>query len=186
MTLTAANVRRGITGYVMSGLTSATAPTGTGSTTTGFTDLGYVSDDGVSVTQPDAADNTIIHAWQNGAAVLTVPGTVDDVPTVTFSLLETTVDVMALYYRVAVSGQTGTEGAFVVDATATPSYASFIVHVVDGSNLKRIYVPYGLVTSVEDQVFANEEPIGFGVTISAYRSPTLSYNLKVWDTAAHS
>lgn len=186
MALTAANVRRGITGYVMTGATSATAPTGTGAATTGFTDLGYVSEDGVTVTEPDAADNTIIHAWQNGAAVVTVPGVVDDVPTVSCTLIETNPDVLALYYRVAVSGQTGTEGAFVTDSTATPTYASFIIHVVDGANLKRIYVPYGLVTSVGDQVYANQELIGFPVTISAYRSPTLSYNKKTWDTAAHS
>jgi hypothetical protein len=147
---------------------------------------GYVSEDGVTVTQPDAADITILHAWQNGAAVRTLTGTTDDVPTVSFSLLETTAATLALYYGVAVSGQTGTEGAFVVDATAARSYASFLIDVVDGSALKRIYVPYGLITSVEDQVYANQEAIGFGVTISAHRSPTTSYNLKVWDTAAHS
>jgi hypothetical protein len=185
MALTAANVRVGVTGVVMNGLTSATAPTGTGGTTTGFADLGYVSDAGVTVSQPDAADVNVIHAWQNNAAVRTITSVSDDIPTVKFSLIETSTAVLSLYYNVAVSTQTATDGAFVVDATAARAYASFVIDVVDGAALKRIYVPYGLVTAVEDQVYANQEVIGFGVTISAYRSPTANYNLKVWDTAAH-
>jgi hypothetical protein len=186
MALTAANVRVGVTGVVYTGLTSATAPTTTGSATTGFTDLGYVSEDGVTVSQPDASDVTVIHAWQNNAAVRTIASVSGDVPTIGFTLIETSVPVLQLYHGVTVTSQTATDGTFIIDATATRSYASFIVDVVDGAQIKRVYVPYGLLTSTGDQVYANQEPVGFECTISAHRSPTLNYNMKVIDTGAHS
>lgn len=186
MALNAANVRVGVTGQVLSGLTTATAPTGTASVTTGFTDLGYVSEDGVTLTLPDAGDTTQLKAWQNGATVRTIVGTSDDNTQVSLTLIETKPEVMALYYGAAVSGQTSTEGAFVVNNSVARPYNSFVIDVIDGANLKRIYIPYGTVTSVEEQVYANQELIGYGITIDCQFSATAGYNAKVWDTAAKS
>lgn len=186
MALDATKVRVGVTGLVSAGLTSATAPTGTGSTLTGFTDLGYVSEDGVSVSLPDSGDSTPIKAWQNGATVRTINATTEDVPQITLTLLETKPEVLALYYGVDVSGQTSTDGAFVVDSSTVRPYKSFVVDVVDGTNLKRIYVPQGYVSSVGEQVYANEEAVGYQVTIDCNRDGTKGFNLKVWDTAAKS
>ena len=51
MTASADNVLVGITGAVYIGDTSATAPTSSTSALTGFSDLGYVSNDGVTITR---------------------------------------------------------------------------------------------------------------------------------------
>lgn len=183
MALDATKVRVGVTGVVSVAPTATTAPTTTGSTLTGFTDLGYVGEDGVTETLPEGGDSTPIKAWQGGATVRTIASTSDDVPTISFVLLETKLETLELRYGVTVSSQTSTDGAFIFDASAVRAHKSFVVDVVDGANLKRVYVPDGDI-SVGEQVFANQEPIGFQVTVSAYRDSTKNYNLKVWDTAA--
>jgi hypothetical protein len=94
MALTAENVVVGITGEVYVGPTSATAPTSTTSTLTGFASLGYVHADGVEFASEKSTNQ--IRAWQNADLVREVitEGTV----TYTFSLLETTEATIELYF----------------------------------------------------------------------------------------
>lgn len=178
MALTSANVRVAVTGEVLVGATSATAPTGTGGTTTGFSGLGYVSDDGITETRDRDTDE--IKAWQNGDTVRTLVtgGTL----TYQFTMLETSKDTIETFYGATVT-QTATDGSWVIVPTATGGRRSFIIDVVDGSELRRIYIPQGEVTEVDDVTYANGEAIGYNVTITAYPDTTLSGNAKVWATA---
>lgn len=185
MALDESKVRVAVTGAVMSGLTSATAPTGTAATTTGFTDLGYVNEDGVSITLPGAGDSTPIKAWQNGATVRTVRSATEDNPTVEFVLLETKKEAVEAALGVTVT-QTVTEGSFEIDTTDVRAAKSWIVDVIDGAELIRAYVPKGVPTGEVSLVFKNEEPIGYSVTLDCERDTTKSYNLKVWATALKS
>lgn len=182
MTLSEANVRVAVTGAVMSGPTSSTAPTGTGGTTTGFTDLGYVNEDGVTITFPDAGDTTPIKAWQNGATVRTIRAATEDNPQITFTLLETKLEVIESALGVSVT-QAVAEGDFEFDITDARAAESWIVDVVDGSELIRVYVPKGTPTGGLELVFKNEEPIGYNVTLDCERDSTAGYNLKLWATA---
>lgn len=184
MALTASNVRVAVTGAVMHGLTSATAPTGTAATTTGFTDLGYVTEDGVTITLPGAGDSTPIRAWQNGAQVRTIRSATEDNPTVTFTLLETTVAAVQAALGVTVTS-TLTEGSFEIDTTDVKAASSWIVDVVDGAELFRVYIPKGTPTGEIELVFRNEEPIGYAVTLDCERA-SVGYNLKTWATALKS
>jgi hypothetical protein len=182
MTLDVSKVRVAVTGAVMKGLTSATAPTGTGGTTTGFTDLGFISEDGVEITMPDAAgDSTPIKAWQNGTTVRTIRTPSDDQPTWHFTMLETKLETVEAYFGVTVT-QTVTEGNFTFTNAARP-HNSYIVDVVDGAELIRDYIPYGVVTDVGAIAYSNGDPIGYEVTVSGDLSPTTNYNFKRWATA---
>jgi len=67
MALDSDNVRVAVTGAVYVGPTSATAPSSSSSVLTGFTDLGYVSADGITETIDKTTSQ--IRAWQNGALV---------------------------------------------------------------------------------------------------------------------
>lgn len=182
MTLDASNVRVAVTGAVMQGETSATAPTGTAGTTTGFTDLGYVNEDGVTITLPGAGDATPIKAWQNGSTVRTVRSATEDNPTVTFVLLETTIAAVEAALGVTVS-DTATEGSFEIDTTDLRTASSWIVDVIDGAELFRVYVPQGTPVGEVELVFQNEAPIGYSVTIDCERNTAAGYNLKTWSTA---
>ena len=184
MAVTASKTRVAVTGAVSKGLTSATTPTGTAATLTGFSDLGGISEDGVTLTLPDDGDKTPIKVWQNGATVRTVRGTSDDLPTLAFTLVETSLSTIETAFGVTVD-QTATEGSFeYVVQNRTPD--SYVLDVIDGAELIRIYVPNGIVSSVGDLSFTHTDAIGYEVTIDCDLDSVKGYNFKSWMTALKS
>lgn len=158
---TADNVVVGVTGAVYAGPTSATAPTSSTSALTGFTELGYVSADGVEFATDKSTNQ--IRAWQNADLVreTITEGTV----TYTFSLLETTQEVVEAYF-----GATMTAGKIELNPVNTGGRKSFVVDVVDGAKAIRHYIPSGEILSVEAQTIQNGEAVAYGITITAYAS----------------
>jgi hypothetical protein len=161
MALTAENVVVGITGKVYAGPTTATAPTSSTATLTGFSELGYVSSDGVEF-GTDKSTNQI-RAWQNADLVREVvtEGTV----TYKFTLLETTQAVIEAYF-----GSTMVDGKVQLNPTSTGGRKSFVIDIVDGAKAIRHYVPSGEILSVEAQKIQNGEAVAYGITVTAYAS----------------
>jgi len=160
---TAENVRVGTTGAIYVGPTSATAPTGATSALVGFTELGYVSADGVTETR-DRSTNQI-RAWQNSDLVREV--VTEATATFQCVLLETTLETLKAYYGAAVDVA---DGSVEVDPAATGGRQSFVIDLIDGSDAIRTYVPSGEILSVGEQVYQNGEAVGYDVTITAYAS----------------
>lgn len=184
MALDATKARSAPTGALSVGATGATAPTGTGSALTGFTDLGYISEDGVTATLPGEGDVTSIRAWQNGAIVRTFRSPSEDSPTFSGVLMETKLETIELYYNATVT-QTSTEGAFEYENGTRP-YKSYVLDVVDGTELERTYIPRGVITEVGDKVYVGTDVIGYEVTIAADLDSVKGYNFKTWMTALKS
>lgn len=159
MALDAANVVVGITGKVYVGATSATAPTSSTSLLTGFTDLGYVSADGVTVTTDKSTNQ--IRAWQNADLVREVitEGTL----TYAFTLLETTEEAIEAYF-----GGPLVDGKIEVVPNQSGGRKSFVIDVVDAAKNIRHYVPTGEILSVEAQQIQNGEAVAYGMTVTAY------------------
>lgn len=181
MALDATKVAVAVTGAVSKALTSATAPTSQASTLTGFVDLGYVSEEGVTESSPGTGDAKLIKAWQNGATVRTVRTATDESPTYKFQLIETNKGAVETYYGTTVT-QTATEGSLELDNTDTRPTNSYVIDVVDGADLERVYIPIGQVIETGDKVYANGEVIGYEITIEAQRDPVKGYNAKIWST----
>ncbi|ARC55978.1 hypothetical protein AS850_02680 [Frondihabitans sp. 762G35] len=166
MALNSDNVRVAVTGAWYSGPLTAPAPTTASSALPsptpgpGYTDLGYVGDDGITETR-DRSTNQI-RAWQNGALVRE-PVTESSI-TYKGTLIETTKGTLELYYGVSV----GTDGSVKIDPSKTGGRKKHVIDIIDGDQLIRIYVPSGEITEVGDQVFANGEPIGYEVTVTGY------------------
>lgn len=184
MALDPSKVRVAVSGAVFKGLTSASAPTGTASATTGFTDLGYISEDGVEIELPDAGDSTPIKAWQNGTTVRTIRTPSEDNPSWHFTMLETSLATVETYFGVTVT-QTVSEGSFQY-TVASRGHNSYIIDMIDGSELIRDYVPYGIVTSVGAITLSNGDPVGYEVTVEGELDTTKLYNFKRWATALKS
>lgn len=180
MAVTPSNVLVAVTGAVSKGLTSATAPTGTASALTGFTDLGGISEDGVTLSLPDNGDPTPIKIWQNGATVRTIRSTSDDLPSIQFVMVETSLATIETYFGVTVT-QAVTEGDFEYKV-AQRDPASYIIDVVDDAELIRSYWPQGVVSSVNEIKLANTDAIAYGVTIEGELDQTLDYNFRQWMT----
>lgn len=180
MALDATKVGIAVSGAVSKGATSAAAPTGTSGATTGFVDLGYISEDGVEVELPGAGDSTPIKAWQNGATVRVVRTLSEDSPTWHFTMLETNLAAVETYFGVTVT-QSVTEGAITFAVGARP-YNSYIVDAIDGVNLRRDYIPYGIVTDVGSHTLTNGDVTGYEVTVTGELDPVKGYNFKSWNT----
>lgn len=185
MALDAQNVRVAVTGALSVAPIGTTAPTGTASALATHVDLGYIGEDGVTETQPGAGDVNRIKAWQDGATVRTIRTASEDLPTWSFTLLETKLEVIELYYKTSVT-QTATEGSYSIDADAQDEGHDFVLDVVDGAELERVHIPRGFVSQVGDKVYANGSPIGYEVTIEGEKDSTLGYNAKVWATSLKS
>lgn len=162
MALTSSNVRVAVTGAVYVAPTATTAPTAADSTlNVAFKDLGYVSEDGVTETR-DRSTNQI-KAWQNADLVREV--VTDSAYTLNLTLIETKLETVELFYGASVDD---TDGSVAIVPSATGGRKSFVVDVIDGSSLIRIYLPSAEVTEVGDQVYQSGEPIGYEVTITGY------------------
>jgi hypothetical protein len=173
MALDSANVRVAVTGEISVGATAAAAPTTVSSTLTGFSGLGYVSEDGVTETRERSTND--IKAWQNADTVRTVVTEAN--LSYTFRLIETNADTLELFY-----GVTGEDGMVVVPA-ATGGRKSFVIDVVDGTELLRIYIPQGEVSEVGDVVYASGEAIGYEVTVRAYPDVDLEGSAQIFSSS---
>lgn len=177
----ASKTRVAVTGAVFKGPTTATAPTGTTGAPAGMTDLGFINEDGVEIELPDAGDSTPMKAWQNGTTVRVIRTPSDDNPTWHFTMMETKIETVETYFGVTVTS-TNAEGSFEFKNELRP-HNSYVVDAIDGAELLRDYVPYGVVTEVGGHVLANSDAIQYEVTVEGERDPDLGYNFKRWATA---
>lgn len=162
MALSSSNVRVAVTGAVYSAPTGTAAPTAADSAlNVAFVDLGYVSEEGV--TEQRERSTTQIKAWQNADLVREV--VTDSALRYSLTLIETKEEVVELFYGAAVDS---VDGSVDITPSATGGRKSFVIDVIDGSELIRIYIEEGEVSEVGDQVYASGEPIGYQVTITAY------------------
>ena len=166
-------VRVAVDGVVASAPTATTAPTdAVTALPTGFIDLGYVSEDGVTEANSQTVEK--IKAWQKSAVVRST--VTEGETTYKLALIQTNADTLAEYYGAAVA----TDGSIVVDPTREHPHRSYIIDVIDGDELIRTYIPDGQVTEVGDQVYQAGAPIGYEVTITAYDNVTLGGAAKKW------
>lgn len=160
MALDSDNVRVAVTGAVYVGPTTATGPTASDSTLgIDFTELGYVSADGITETI-DRSTNQI-RAWQNGALVREVVS--EATYSVEMTFVETNQDVLELYFGAAL-----VDGALSIDPSKSGGRKSFVIDVIDGSIVERTYIPSGEITAVGERTLASGEAISYSVTITAY------------------
>jgi hypothetical protein len=160
MALDSDNVRVAVTGAVYVAPTTTTGPTTSGSTLdAAFADLGYVSADGIS--ENIDRTTTQIRAWQNGSLVREV--TSEGTYSVSMTFIETSEAVLELYY-----GTASDNGEFEIDPTSTGGRKSFVIDVVDGDLVERIYIPAGEITALGERTLASGEAVGYEVTITAY------------------
>ena len=184
MAVDATNVLVAVTGAVSKAGASATAPTGTATVLTNYVDLGGISEDGITLSLPDAGDPVRLKVWQGGAEVRTIRATSDDLPTIAFVMVETKLEVIETYFGVTVT-QTATEGSFEYTVTQRDP-GDYVLDVIDGAELIRQHWPRGVVTSVTEVSLTGTTAIGYGVTIEGEKDATLGYNFKSWMTALKS
>lgn len=131
---------------------------------TAFKNLGYVSEDGVTNGNSPSGDK--VRAWGG----TTVMNYMEDKPdTFKMKLIEAfNSEVLKTIYNdknVTVE----TNGDIHVKATAEDmtQYAWVIDMILKGNRAKRIVIPIASITEMEEIVYKDNEPVGYGITLSA-------------------
>ncbi|MFB6948893.1 hypothetical protein ACFV85_14985 [Streptomyces niveus] len=164
MALEAAEVRVGITGELLS------APRGTAAPTNASTPLdplflghGYVNDDGVVENWDDSVDNIV--AWQNATTVRAAR--TESTLTLACTLIQTRGSNLELFYPGSVVEENGAEWKIdVKPATSDPR--AFVLNVLDGADVIRMYVGNGELTERGEIPYQSGTAVSYPVTITAF------------------
>lgn len=169
MAQTASNVsaaKPAVGGAIYVAATTAELPTtADGTLGTGFTCLGYISDDGL--TNSNAPDTEDIKAW-GGDSVLTIYNSKED--TFNFRLIE----VLNAETLKVVYGDNNVTGALATGITVRannkelPSKAYIFDMILRDGALKRIVVPTAQVSDIGEIEYSDSDAIGYDITISAH------------------
>lgn len=129
-----------------------------------FKSLGYCSEDGL--TNANSPERTEIKAW--GGDVVNTPQTGKS-DNFDFMLIQAK-DIEVLKFVYGDSNVTGTLAAGIhVKANSRPGKAVALVvdMILRDDALKRIVIPHAEITSMEDIVYNDTDPVGYGVTVAA-------------------
>ena len=126
-----------------------------------FVDLGYLSDDGVTI--KPSIDSKEITAWQNEDVVRR---TITRTQEITFTAIETNVEVLKLAYASAatVSGTTTSFSPGTADGKR-----AVVIDCVDGTSFVRHVIAVAQLTDIGDLQYKNGEAVGYQLTLSAYK-----------------
>ncbi len=162
----AANARVGIAGAVrVAPFGTATLPTdAVGTLDAAFDDLGFISDDGVTVGFEDSVQN--VFAWQNAQLIRSI--TSESVTSLQFMMLETKAGTLEFFFR----GSTVTEVAadnFRLDILPIQADPKVIVlDVVDGSRSIRFLFQNAEVVQRGEVNFFNQDLSMWPITMNFY------------------
>ena len=129
-----------------------------------FKSLGYISEDGLTNANSPESDSK--KAWGGDTVLNYQTGKPD---TFQFTLLEAlNVEVLKTVHGDAnVTGELATGITVKANSDEAEDCACVVETVLKGGTVKRIVVPCAKITELDDIVYADEEPLGYGVTLSA-------------------
>lgn len=169
MSNTASNVTAGkpnTTGAVYYAAKGTTLPTNETDALTGWTSVGYISEDGV--TNAMEIESEDIKAW-GGDTVLSVRTGKTD--TFTFRMLESmNPDVLKVVHGASnVTGTLATGVTVNVNATQPDNLSWVIDQIMTGGVKKRIVIPDAAVSSVSEVQYTDNAAVGYEVTLTCLR-----------------
>lgn len=164
MALVADEVRVAITGELLSAPRSTPAPTNASTAlNAAFKGHGYVSDDGVTENWDDSVDNIV--AWQN--AVTVRAARTESTLTLACTLIQTRGSNLELFYPGSQVEANAAEWMIhVKPPTSDPR--SFVLNVIDGEELIRIYLGNAELTERGEVPYQNGSAVMYPVTITAF------------------
>ena len=129
-----------------------------------FVSLGYISEDGLSNENGPESDE--INAW-GGDVVYSYQTSRSD--TFSFKMIEAlNPDVLKVVYGDAnVTGDLATGLAVKANSDDLDEHAWVVEMVLRGGVVKRVVIPNGKVTEIAEITYADNEAVGYEVTISA-------------------
>ena len=149
--------------------TTASLPTSTSAALTGFTTLGYISEDGM--TNEMARDSEEIKAWGGDTVLQPQTGFTDTFKTTLIEALNTNV-LKEVFGASNVSGTLSAGVAVNVNSAELVERAWVVDMVMRGGVAKRVVIPKGRITEVGEITYADNDATGYEITITAFPDST--------------
>lgn len=166
MTANALNVEAALTGAVYVGQPGATPPAPTDAASawaSGWYDVGYIDDKGVTESYSDQTTDVI--AWQTHLLIRRIISKSE--ATFKFTMLETKQTTLELFHKSSTMSQSG--GVYQLSVVNPGSeIRAFGFDIIDGTKHTRIYVPTGEVTQRGNVDYKANGAIAYEVTVTAY------------------
>ena len=141
-----------------------TGPTTLATPAAGFTEVGWLSEDGVDLDRSE--DVAEFKGWQGGSTLRKKVTSQED--TFKFVALEETALTMGLYYKgVAATTATGVD-TFAITNQAASDERAWVIDFVDGTTTKRYVVPSGEVTGRATVPHKNSDLTMYEFTVTIY------------------
>lgn len=153
-----------IGGAISVGTEEATLPKDAKSELTGFTSLGYISEDGLS--NSNELDTDTIKAWGGDTVLVLNNGSEDKF---TFTLIES-LNVDVLKYVYGSENVTGTlaEGINIASNAKPKEDLPIVVDMImKGGILRRIVIPNGSILETGEITYKDDEAVGYEMTVLA-------------------
>lgn len=163
-----ANVSAGkpkIGGAASRAAAGAALPTSADSTLdSAYTNLGYISEDGLKNSSDMSSES--VRAWGGDVVLNTQTEKTDAFK---FTLIESmNPDVLkTVYGSKKVSGTLDTGMTVSVGSGEAEESVWVVDMILKGGILKRVVIPHGTITAVEEINYSDDEPIGYGITVTA-------------------
>lgn len=177
MPLSGTEVRVGVNGDVYVAAGGTTPPANITAAWTGFTSVGYLSEDGVKVARSMSTEQ--IKAWQS---ISTIRYLITDVGEVaSFVMLQFNKTTLPFYMGGGtVVAQGG--GSYKLSVSSAPTIDERVLGIewVDGGIKSRLIIPRGMVTETEEMTVGRSDAVRLGVSFAAMTPATgteLSYIL---------
>lgn len=151
-------------GAISVGTEESTLPTDAVSELTGFTSLGYISEDGLG--NGDDLDSDTIKAWGGDSVLVINKGSEDKF---TYTLIES-LNVDVLKYVYGIDNVEGTlEEGIVIKKNAKPKADLPIVvdMIMKGNILRRIVIPHASIIETGEITYKDDEAVGYEITVLA-------------------
>lgn len=168
------DVRVAVDGIVSSAPLGTALPATIDATLTGFADVGYISDEGL--TEANAKTTEKIRAWQKNAVVRTV--VTEGETTFNFTMLQTTSETLAEYYGLEVADIDPVTGSFVTSHGEEHPRKAYVFDILDGNQRIRKVLADGQVTETGDITYVTADVIAYEVTVTAYDNTGLGGSVK--------
>lgn len=129
-----------------------------------FASLGYISEDGM--VNGTALETEETKAWGGDVVLASQTGKTD---TFQLTLIEAiNVDVLKTVHGDSnVTGDISTGIAVNANSVELPASAYVVDMVLKGGVLKRVCIPNGKITAIEDVTYNDTDAVGYGITITA-------------------
>lgn len=147
-------------GYCLSGPITAALPTSTKAPTTGLTDNGYLTEDGLTITNSRTIETIKDWNLEDVRAMLT-----EQASTIKFAFLEVNINTLREYFGEENVDDTGDEIVIRINASTIKPRA-WVWNLKDGDEKIRIVVPTATISNQEDLVFVKSDAIKLGLELT--------------------